>query len=34
MNTIKKGIDFDSSEEEQDVEMEHENMHDFASVWP
>ncbi|GFS43266.1 hypothetical protein Acr_00g0084460 [Actinidia rufa] len=32
MNTIKKGIDFDSSEEERDVEMEYENMHDFASV--
>ncbi|GFS42904.1 hypothetical protein Acr_00g0082430 [Actinidia rufa] len=32
MNTIKKAIDFDSSKEEQDVEMEYENMHDFASV--
>ena len=32
LNTIKKGIDFDSSEEERDVEMEYENMHDFANI--
>ncbi|GFY95441.1 hypothetical protein Acr_10g0008260 [Actinidia rufa] len=32
LNTIKKGIDFDSSEEERDVEMDYENMQDFKSV--
>ncbi|GFZ06813.1 hypothetical protein Acr_18g0009830 [Actinidia rufa] len=32
MNTIKKGINFDSSEEEWDGEMKYENTHDFASV--
>ncbi|GFS46065.1 hypothetical protein Acr_00g0099940 [Actinidia rufa] len=32
MNTIKNGIDFDSSEEEREDKMEYENMHEFESV--
>ncbi|GFS40275.1 hypothetical protein Acr_00g0067500 [Actinidia rufa] len=32
MNTIKKGIDFDSSEQEREVEMDYESMHDFERV--
>ena len=32
MNIIKKGIDFDSSKEEREDEMEYENMHEFESV--
>ncbi|GFZ00828.1 hypothetical protein Acr_14g0004630 [Actinidia rufa] len=32
MNTIKKGIDFDFSEEERGVEMEYENIQDFESA--
>ena len=32
MNTIKKGIDFDSSEEEIEVEREYETLHEYERV--